>query len=257
MLILVPPSEGKTPPSDGAPVDLGQLAFPGLQPIRERVVEALEELSYGDQDQALRQLKLGPRSRSELVYNQTLRVAPAAPASEVYSGVLFDRLGLDTLSDGARERADQHLLIASALWGVVRPSDRIPAYRHPATARLPGLPTTKQIWRDALDGVLPADRLVVDMRSTPYREMWRSPSDAVAMVVNVVRESGRRRIVVSHDAKATRGEIARALLEDEQAWAGDDRPDEVAERVAAAGWRVELREADQFGVATLTIVESA
>ena len=34
MLILLPPSEGKTAPSEGAPVELSSLAFPGLTKTR-------------------------------------------------------------------------------------------------------------------------------------------------------------------------------------------------------------------------------
>ena len=49
-----------------------------------------------------------------------LRTAPAIPATELYTGVLFAALGLaDIPWDG--------VLISSALWGVIRPGDRITA----------------------------------------------------------------------------------------------------------------------------------
>lgn len=256
MLILVPPSEGKTAPAKGAPLDLEALSHPELAPVRTATLDALERLSAGDEERALEELHLGPKSREGLQANLHLRTAPAAPASEVYTGVLFHRLGLGTLRAGARERAEEHIRIVSALWGVLRPSDRIPAYRCPAGARLPGMPTARATWADALAAVLPADELVVDLRSGPYRELWRGPADQQTVLVGVVREAGGKRTVVSHDAKATRGAIARALLRDRGIWSGRETPQRVARRIAAAGWTVELGEPKRGGTIELTVVET-
>lgn len=255
MLLIVPPSEGKNAPAKGAPVNLDRLSFPELGEQRAQAIDALQTLSRGDEQTALAELKLGPRSREELVHNHDLRAAPSAPASAIYTGVLFDRLGYDSLDEAARRRARRALLITSALWGVLRPADRIPAYRHPATARLPSMPSSKLHWRAAIDAALPSDELVVDFRSGPYREIWRGPADAPTVTIDVVREGPTGRTVVSHDAKATRGDIARALLGDGQAWRRKATPEHVAERVAAAGWTVELGEIGRNGTVALTVVE--
>jgi cytoplasmic iron level regulating protein YaaA (DUF328/UPF0246 family) len=66
--------------------------------------------------------------------NAALRKAPAAPAAEIYTGVLYERLDLAGLPTAARRRAGRQVLIASALWGFVRPEDRIPYYRFSAKA---------------------------------------------------------------------------------------------------------------------------
>jgi cytoplasmic iron level regulating protein YaaA (DUF328/UPF0246 family) len=256
VLILVPPSEGKTAPAAGDPVDLDALAFPALAPVREATLAALQELSAGDEARALKELKLGPKSREALSDNLVLRTAPAAPAAEVYTGVLFDRLGLGTLDPAARARADAHLLVVSALWGALRPTDRIPAYRLAAAARLPGRPTAKRTWRPALDAVLPTDGLVLDLRSGAYRDLWAGPAGGTTVRVGVVREAAGRRTVVSHDAKATRGAVARTLLSDAAAWDGDlATPEALAERLRAAGWETELGERGRDGGVDLTIVE--
>ncbi|WP_320671280.1 YaaA family protein [Patulibacter defluvii] len=255
MLLLLPPSEGKTAPARGRPVDLQQLSFPELNPVRRRAIAALERLSAGDQPTALEALGLGPRSGAELARNADLERQPAGAAARIYSGVLFDRLDLIGLPTGAKRRAGRRVLITSALWGVVGPNDRIPAYRCPAGVRLPGLPTTTELWREPLRAALPADELVVDLRSGAYRALW-TPADAPVVTVDVVREQAGRRTVVSHMAKATRGEIARALLIDEGGSGRDPRTvDGIAERVARAGWTVELGQPDRGGGVSLTVVE--
>ena len=252
MLLLLPPSEGKTAPRRGAPLDLSGLVHPALSPVRERTLEALARFCAEDPAAAADALGLGPRGADEVLANVRLRDAPTAAASRVYTGVLYDCLALATLSPGAKRRAARRVLIFSALWGVLRPADRIPAYRLPAGARIPGLPTSAALWRAPLRDALPDDELAVDLRSGPYRALWR-PAAAPLVAVDVVRERDGRRSVVSHMAKATRGEVARLLLE------ADGRPprsaEGVAERVAAAGRDVELSGPGRDGASTLTVVE--
>ncbi|MEI2641760.1 MAG: hypothetical protein V9G10_05360 [Candidatus Nanopelagicales bacterium] len=43
MLILLPPSEGKTAPRRGKPLDVAGLSRPALAPLREQVLAALVE----------------------------------------------------------------------------------------------------------------------------------------------------------------------------------------------------------------------
>ena len=97
--------------------------------------------------------------------------APAGPAAAVYTGVLYDRLRLPELP----KRAQGRVLIASALWGVLRPADRIPYYRFSAKARLDGIGGLAAFWRPALAAALPDKdgTLVVDMRSGAYSAAWK------------------------------------------------------------------------------------
>ena len=57
MLILLPPSEGKTAPTAGEPVDLAALPFPGLNKTRERLLDVLSRLTF---PKALQYLDIGP-----------------------------------------------------------------------------------------------------------------------------------------------------------------------------------------------------
>jgi cytoplasmic iron level regulating protein YaaA (DUF328/UPF0246 family) len=233
VLVLLPPSEGKTAPSDGAPVDLGALVHPELTGPRERLLKALVRTSTGREATALKALGLAKTQAGELALNQGLETAPAAPAAEVYSGVLYERLRLTDHGEDARAR----VLIASALWGVVRPDDRIPAYRMSIGARLPRTPGLASYWRPALTKALPDDGLVVDMRSGGYAAAW-TPKRAERLGVRAftVQPDGTR-AVVSHMVKAVRGDVARVLLSQGRP---PETPDEVAHALTEAGFEVEL-----------------
>jgi uncharacterized protein len=232
VLIVLPPSEGKTAPAAGAPVDLDALAFPALNERRERLLRVLARVCAGSTARALERLGLSAGQADEVERDAALAEAPAAPAAEVYTGVLFERLRLPELPEDARRR----VLIASALWGVVRPDDRIPAYRLSMAARLPRVGGLAAYWRPALRRALPDGGLVVDLRSGPYAAAW-APREAAVVGVRAFTERDGRRTVVSHMVKATRGDVARALL---AAPSPPASPDEVAAIVAASGREVEL-----------------
>jgi len=235
VLILLPPSEGKTAPASGDPVELRSLAFADeLTAKRERVLSALVRTSSGKQrGRALKALGLSAGQAAELERNAALESAPAAPAAEVYTGVLYERLRLPELPAPARRR----VLIASALWGVVAPDDRIPAYRLSISARLPRIAGLAGYWRPALEKALPDDGLVVDLRSGGYATAW-TPKRAAVVSVRGFTPEGK---VISHFVKAIRGDVARALL---LAPEPPRTPGDVAEIAAAAGHDVALKGAN-------------
>lgn len=208
MLVLLPPSEGKAHPEAGEPIDLDSLAFAEeLGERREQLIDA---------------------------FDPGLRDVPAAPAAEVYTGVLFKRLELPQLPAKARRR----VLIASALWGVVRPDDRIPHYKFPPKTRLEGIGAPNAFWRPALAEALPDEEgdLVIDMRSGAYAAAWK-PKRATLLAVRAFTEESGQRKAVSHMAKAVRGDVARALLEAKKPPAD---PEGAAAITEAAGFTVEL-----------------
>ena len=249
MLILLPPSEGKTPARRGKPLDLTGLAFPELTAPRRAVLDALVDLCRGDPDAARLTLGLPPGLADLVGRNAALPVAPTARADRVYTGVLYDALALPDLPADARRRATSRVAVVSSLFGLVRPGDRIPAYRLSGDAALPGLGSVAGTWRPVLGEAVRAalgPGLLVDLRSTTYAAFWRPPADLArrTATVRVLHEVGGRRSVVSHFNKATKGRIVRALLEDGR----DPRtPTALARLLGDLGWQVEAGEATAQG----------
>ncbi|UFU01676.1 peroxide stress protein YaaA [Ruania suaedae] len=212
MLILLPPSEGKTPPPRGRPVDLTALARPDLRPHRIRALRELSEVSRAPD--AHQRLGVGDSLAQEVRRNLDLAGAPAAPAAQVYTGVLYEAAGMAGLRGTARRRANACVRIVSALWGVLSPADRIPAYRLSMTAGLPGIGALAPYWSQALGPALTDDDpgVVIDCRSGPYVPAWRPPRELDWLAVRVVAERDGVRTVVSHHAKHARGVLTRHLL---------------------------------------------
>jgi uncharacterized protein len=253
VLVLLPPSEGKAAAGSGPALDLGSLALPALTDARREVLGALVGLCSGDEAKAREVLGLSEGLRGEVARNAALREAPALPAGEVYTGVLYDALGLATLGAAARRRAARSLLVFSGLWGAVRVDDRIPPYRCSMGVRLPGPGALGPFWRGPLGRVLPeaaGDGLVLDLRSSAYAAAWK-PAGALAERTATVRvlqvrtvDGVERRTVVSHFNKATKGRLVRDLLV-----RGMEPRDPAAlvEVLAGAGYRVEARAPERAG----------
>ncbi|AUG76954.1 hypothetical protein CFP65_2096 [Kitasatospora sp. MMS16-BH015] len=246
MLVLLPPSEGKADSGAGAPLALDGLSSAELTGARAAVLDALVELCQGDPDVAQEVLGLSKGLRGEIARNAGLREAGALPAGEVYTGVLFDALGLAKLDEAAYARAERTLLVFSGLWGAVRIGDRIPPYRCSMGVKLPPLGALGAYWRGQLGEALPAAAgrgLVLDLRSSAYAAAWKPAGELIGRTatVRVLHEREvdgvLKRSVVSHFNKATKGRIVRDLL---VAGAEPASPGELVDALTGLGYRVEV-----------------
>ena len=212
MLILLPPSEGKSFPTMGSPVALSSLSHPELSDTRRRVGDALVRLS-GTRG-ALAAHGVGPSLEDQVRHNATLWENPSAPAATVYAGVLYEAAQAASWDSRMQARAHERIRIISALWGAIAPTDKIPAYRLSMTTALPRIGGLASLWRRHLDaalGPLAGDGVVVDCRSSAYVAAWPSIG-APWVAVRVLRERDGTRSVVSHMAKHTRGLLTAHLL---------------------------------------------
>ncbi|WP_188827775.1 peroxide stress protein YaaA [Nocardia camponoti] len=212
MLVLLPPSETKSDGGTGGPLDLADLAMPQLSAVRDKLITEVVTLA-ANPTQAAKVLALGKGADAEIARDATLRTSPTRPALERYTGVLYDALDAASFTKPQRAKAYARLGIGSALFGAVRASDPIPAYRLSGGTKLPGLPTLSAIWRDVLPDALYAEaagELVIDLRSGTYQQLGRVPG---AITANVLTEHpDGSRTVVSHFNKHHKGLLARALV---------------------------------------------
>ncbi|GAA2076871.1 peroxide stress protein YaaA [Aeromicrobium halocynthiae] len=241
MLIVLPPSEGKTVPTSGAPLDLDVLGSPALNPTRRQLIGALQRVCRGRTDRAMDRLGLGATQADAVERNATLEEQPCGRADEVYTGVLYAAWDPARRSEAARQRAETSVAVCSALFGLVRPGDPIPAYRLSASVTLPRLGTMASRWRPVLGPELErrvGDGLLVDLRSGAYVALHKPTGDLAARTatVRVLSERDGTRTVVSHFNKATKGHLVRALLED---GADPASPAELATALRDLGWTVE------------------
>lgn len=223
MHILLPPSEAKLSGGRGRPIG----ARPGpLDPPRQQVLRALTEL-LADPGRAAGALQLPPSvAEAAIELNRALASSPTMPAIRRYTGIVYTGLDAPSLSARAHQLANRELLIFSGLFGVLRATEPVPAYRVPAAAVLPGLGMLASFWRRQLSGPQAAaltDLLghrgpIIDLRSTDYAAMWQpAPGSSQSRRLLTVRVLSRRPGgdygVISYQSKLAKGRLAAALLE--------------------------------------------
>ena len=216
MLILLPPSETKRAGGSRRPLDLDALALPSLRPQREAVTGALVALS-ADVDEAARVLRLGPRQLDEVAANGVLRTSPTMPAVDRYTGVLYDALDAASLDARTRSWMRRHVLVHSAPFGPIGALDAIPAYRLGATATLPGLPSLRRVWADAVSAALTdvAAPFVLDLRSEAYVALGPVPTGVPSVYLRVVSERADGAVrALNHFNKHAKGALVRRLAQD-------------------------------------------
>ena len=231
VLILLPPSESKTGRIRGRPADPARVSFPELATTRAAVAAALVRVSAQPDAPAL--LGVSANLRADIAHNSRLGSAPAVRVADLYTGVLYEALDLASMDTAARRRANRWLVVVSALFGAIRPADKVPPYRLSMGVNLPELGPLASVWRAPLAEVLPiaAGRgVIVDCRSSTYAAAWLPQGDLASRWVQI-RVPG-----ATHMAKRTRGLVARHLCES----AVDARSASALERVVARRFETTL-----------------
>jgi cytoplasmic iron level regulating protein YaaA (DUF328/UPF0246 family) len=208
VLILLPPSESKAGRTRGKPVDPGRLSFPELASTRADVAAALAKVSALAEAPVL--LGVSASLFADIAHNTRLASAPALSVADLYTGVLYAALDLSSMDSATRRRAHRRVVVASALFGALRLTDKIPPYRLSMGVNLGELGPLASVWRAPLAAALPAAAgrgVIVDCRSSTYAAAWAPQGDLAARWVQI-RVPG-----ATHMAKHTRGLLARQLCE--------------------------------------------
>jgi hypothetical protein len=243
-LLLLPPSEAKTPGGDGP--SLASLAGvptsdDALYAARVRVLRAVASFCRRTPGKARVALKLPPGSAAaDLAANIGALDAPTMPALDRFTGVLFASLDVAWMTAKQRRQAYASTLVFSGAFGALAGDEPVPLHRVPASATLPRIGGLATYWRRVLAVSLApridSEQLVVDLRSSDYAAMWQpAPSQAGRVVtVRVLEDRGGRLQAVSWSSKHGKGLLARELLRGDSA----RRPVRTVDDVASAAGRI-------------------
>lgn len=239
-VLLLPPSEGKTPGGRGRPWPLAPTAFPSLTDDRVRVRDAVRAAIADGEEAAGRLLGVrGPHLARSLAEWEALDTAPTCPAADRYSGVVWGALDPATLTPAATRRLRSWTLVPSGLWGLCTAADPIPAYRLKMGARVDPLGGLTAFWRPRITPLV-ASRAgtgwVIDLLPREHAAAIDPAGLAPARLLRVEMAEGGPggRRAMGHAGKTLKGLLARAILE-----AGARDPRSVA-AVEVPGLRLDL-----------------
>lgn len=228
--MLLPPSEGKRPGGQGrwAPGSgrFGRRLGPRRAELAAHLAAAMADTSEAGRLTGVS----GLRQRAAAAANSATVGAPALPAWQRYTGVVWEHLDPETLDGEGRQRAEG-IVVVSALGGLFGFDDPVPDYKLKVGGRLEGLGALWRWWQPVLGPALvrvAAGATVVDLLPDEHRRAL--PPDLDARRVEFRTPAGR---AAGHAAKAAKGRFARHLLD------SDGPIEEAAGAFRWEGWRGE------------------
>lgn len=170
-------------------------------------------------------LKVNPKLAAEnyLRYHEFLSPeTPALPTLLAYTGIVFKRIHPADFTAEDFRYAQQHLLITSFLYGLLRPLDSIQNYRLEGNVRLPEheRKTMFEYWRPLLtdyfiDAIRQQGGILVNLASGEMKDLfdWEKVCREVQVVTPefYTLKNGKPTTVVIY-AKMCRGEMTRFIL---------------------------------------------
>jgi Uncharacterized protein conserved in bacteria len=211
--------------------------FDDLNPERRELIDTLQELIEGEEEDTLSELfnLEGYELEEALRVNGELYDAPLMSALDRYSpGVMYAAMDFANLPTGAQRRLLENGLILSGLFGLLRPDDLIPNYQLGMDVEIPDLGPVAEYWRPVVSPILNDSlegRWVWDLLPTPHREAWTDERtyEARAEVIFEREEGGERVEITGEDLEVKRGEFVNFIvqetaeeIEDLREWAEEE-----------------------------------
>lgn len=200
----------------------------------DQAEELMTVIRHWSEDDIATLMKVSPKIAQLNVdrFSKWARASGAAQAAaHIFDGDVYKTLEMATLREDAEVDAARRLRILSGLYGVLRPTDDVCAYRLEMGRKLPGHPagTLYKFW-----GTRIAEALVQDAKDLETDTLLNLASDEYfksvdrnalgpLRVVSPRFEEERKgvRKMISFSAKRARGAMARWVLENGYAKPGD------------------------------------
>ena len=176
-------------------------------------VEELCEMLHINRDMALENWK---RFRS--FHDNSIR----QPAAFCYDGMVYQRLAPETLSDSELQYANDHLMISSFLYGILRPLDMINKYRLEGNVILSNHNSKSMFdfWKPILtdwfiNKIKADDGILIYLASDEMRNLfdWKRVKSEVKVITPTfkVDKNGKLKTIVIY-TKMCRGAMARYII---------------------------------------------
>ncbi|QKF60246.1 YaaA family protein [Aliarcobacter lanthieri] len=209
MKILFSPSETKINGGEENGFDKNSFIFPEFFEKRLEIINSYNKfLEIASNDELS---KLFGTKKKEIIekYRIDIFKNPIMKAIKRYEGVAYDYLSYNNLEESAQKYIDNNVLIFSNLFGVLKASDKIPDYKLKQGETFLNLKIEK-FYNDNFSNILDKylqDEDILDLRAGFYEKFYTLKKPYLTM--KFIKDGK----VVSHFAKAYRGEILKTLAQ--------------------------------------------
>ena len=201
MKIVLSPSKTKTISDATVAVRDGQ-----FQPlITQEIVKHVQSLDVAALGKALKLKE--DKAQALFDFYQEFESHSVGFACESYDGIAFKYLDWTGLSDEAKNFGKNHLVIMSALYGVVEPTMGVRDYRLDMVDKV-GV-NLYETWREAVDAYFHKEDWILNLASKEYAKMVNHPK---VVTIEFWELRGDTYKQMSTSSKMSRGMMAHACL---------------------------------------------
>ena len=203
MKILIPASEGRA-----KVIKTSNLKFEDTNFIFQESVKQVVDLLKLIEDEDIRSIYGTSQEKSESFHsqNQSIFNEKCVPAINRYTGVVYENIGWENLSKKAQEYLQNHVMIFSGLFGMVRPLTPIPNYKLKMNVL-----SLQHHWKPILTEALSKEEFIIDLLPQVHRKAY-NPNENVYKVDFSVIKKGKR-TAAGHFGKAVKGKFIQYLAE--------------------------------------------
>ncbi|SUO81007.1 peroxide stress protein YaaA [Streptococcus equinus] len=140
--------------------------------------------------------------------------AKSYPAWLLYDGLMYRYMNRQQVSQAEQDYLDEHLRIATAFYGLVKPTDLIAPHRLDFQGNLKiGKTSLKQFWREDYDKVVQDDDLIISLLSSEFEQVF-SPDIRKRMIKIIFMENRAGKLKIhSTISKKGRGRLVSLMAE--------------------------------------------
>ena len=204
MKILIPPSEGK------AKIKPQNIKFCDTKFIYERSVKQVVRLLNLIDNEDLRSIYGTSLEKAELFHrqNEDIFKSRCAHAIERYTGVVYQHLDWNTLTDESKNYMEKHVMIFSGLFGMTTPLTLIPDYKLKMNVL-----SLQYHWSPILTEALEKEDLIFDLLPQVYRKAYKPAKNSIQIEFKVEGKGNTRS--AGHYGKAVKGRFIRFLAKNQ------------------------------------------
>lgn len=196
-----------------------------LPVFQKEAIELNSLLKSLSAEEIAKMMKVNPQlahSTYEYIHSFDMEQVNDRQAAYAYNGIAYQGLDINTFSDADLEFSQNHLLLFSGIYGVLRPLDRIKPYRLEMQTKLPNRKgkTLYDFWKDTLtkhmsDAMQKSSNVWINLTSKEYSKVIdrKKLPKGHLMIMPEFREytdNGYKQVVVY--TKKARGMMARFIM---------------------------------------------
>ena len=211
IVYLLPPSEGK---------------FIWWKKKKEELSFSFEKPLSIAQNATQKDLKcMGKRFEEWIFLNQNIQTWPFCKTIERYNGVMYNAIWYSSLSKWAQKFFDEHFLIISGMYGILKPQDIIANYKLPIETKW-----LTHYWGENITQTLNSWEvdIIVDLLPDSYKKMIHIKHLIKKRVeVDFVTYKDGKKVKIAHWVKKLKGELVRKICEEKGMQIGESNKIEI------------------------------